>query len=176
MARARSTDDQNLLMDTAGASEKPAADAAPPAEKPANEVPADKPVSESVTYLPGPEDPPQVTWMRHVFHAHIPKQVTNEALIEKARTNKFFKVGEFVAERDATTKLEPTPTPKTPEQYRAWVVGWAKTMTSTAALDARWMEEEGLRQECEVGTDDLDYLHGIVGPMRAELVKRDRPT
>jgi hypothetical protein len=47
-----------------------------------------------ITYLPGPGDPPSVTWQGVVFYAHEPKIVTKSGLIKKARTNKSFHVGD----------------------------------------------------------------------------------
>jgi hypothetical protein len=49
--------------------------------------------SEQVTYLPGLEDPPMVEWAGRTFHAFVPKTVTNADLIERARGNRFFRVG-----------------------------------------------------------------------------------
>jgi hypothetical protein len=131
--------------------------------------------SEQVTYLPGPGDPVQVKWGKHVFSANVPRPVTDPRLIEKAKSNKFFKVGQFDPQRDGV-KTEAVVLPKTAEQYRAWCIAWAKTMERVTDFDRRWQEEEGLRIACEVGTEDLDLINSVIGPMRAELVKRDRPT
>lgn len=138
-------------------------------------VAADLPESEQVTYLPGPDDPVQVKWGKQVFHANVPKTISDPVLIGKARINKFFKVGDFDAKVDAV-RAEKTVTPKTAEQYRAWAIAWAKKMERVTEFDHRWSEEESLRIACEVGTEDLDYINSVIGPMRSELVRRDRPT
>jgi hypothetical protein len=133
-------------------------------------------VSEQITYLPGPEDANSTTWMRHVFHAHQPKTVTNPELIEKARNNPWFKVGHFDVQTDARTKIEPTPFPKTAGQYKVYALDWSKKSESVDALDMRWAEEEKLRRECDVDEEDIDYLRSVIGPLRSELAKKDRPT
>lgn len=139
-----------------------------------DEKPELNPVSEGdhVTYRPGPDDPTSVKWSGHVFHANIPKHVKNADLIEKARSNKFFHVGEFT-EKDAVVTRDEPPSPKTPEQYRAHAVAWIKTMTSVDQLDQKWQGEETLRMSCEVGTDDIEYLSGLIQPLRFELRKRE---
>src|SRR5262245_32102253 len=45
--------------------------------------------------MPAEGDPPTVRWCGHTFHANVPKDVTHAGLIQAARMNKFFKVGEF---------------------------------------------------------------------------------
>lgn len=125
-----------------------------------------------VTYRPGPEDPPIVKWSGHTFHANVPKFVEHPELLEKARQNKFFKVGAF-GPGDAVETREETGLPKTPEQYRAHAVAWLKTTQSVEELDQTWRKEETLRHDCGVGSDDIDLLNGLIDPLRAELRKRD---
>ena len=130
-------------------------------------------VSETVTYLPGPEGPASTKWMGHVFHANAPKTVTNALLIEKARTNRHFKVGAFDPAKDTVETVEAAPGPKTSDQYRAHAVAWLKKMQSVDDLDRKWASEEVLRIKCEVGTDDIDFLRDLFEPYRAELRKRE---
>lgn len=139
--------------------------------RPAQPVEQTAPVGEDVTYIPGPEDPSQVQWAGHHFHANIPKRVTNVDLIARARGNKFFKVGTF--KPGDAVKVEETPDPKTPEQYRAHAVAWVKTMQSVDQLDRKWAAEETLRMTCGVGLDDIEYLMNLIEPIRSELRKRD---
>ena len=129
--------------------------------------------SEQITYLPAEGDPTSVKWMGHMFHANVPKTVTNAALIEKAKTNKFFKIGAFDPATDAV-KVEETTEPKTPEQYRAHAVAWLKRIKSVDALDLKWQSEETLRIACEVGSDDIEYLMSLIEPKRAELRKAEQ--
>ena len=64
------------------------------------EAPApEAPKTEQVTYTPGPDDPTSVKWHGYTFHANVPKAVANADLVERARGNKFFKVGEFTEVR-----------------------------------------------------------------------------
>lgn len=144
------------------------------AEKQGEDAPA-APVSEEVTYLPGEDDPPKVAWAGHVFHANVPKIVTNATLIESARKNKFFHVGAFDPHKHAVKVAEAPPTPKTAEQYRAHAVNWLKQVDSVEELDTKWASEEKLRKDCEVGSDDLDFLETLFAPRRAELKKKDMP-
>ena len=132
-----------------------------------------EPVSEEITYLPGPEDGVKTTWHGIVFHANVPKTVTKPLLIEQARTNKFFHVGPFDAAK-AVAIAEQPPSPKTPEQYRAHAVAWLKTVKNVDELDMKWAGEETLRIECEAGTDDVDYLMSLILPKRAELRKMEQ--
>jgi hypothetical protein len=66
------------------------------------------------TYIPGEGDPLSVEWHGHTFHANVPEQVSHVKLIEAARNNKFFKVGEFYPNTDQVenqpqaTKLSPS--------------------------------------------------------------------
>jgi hypothetical protein len=63
-----------------------------------------------ITYLPDPEDPPSVRWQGHVFHANMPKKVHQSALIEKARANRFFRVGN--SPRQGTVSTAPISVPR----------------------------------------------------------------
>lgn len=125
-----------------------------------------------ITYTPGPHDPTSVKWAGITFHANVPKMVNDADHLERARSNKFFKVGEFTA-ADAVATRDEAPSPKTSDQYRAHAVAWFKTMQSVDDLDRKWQAEETLRMSCGVGMDDIEYLAGLSGPLRAELRKRD---
>jgi len=142
-------------------------------------------VTETVTYLPGPDDPVQTKFAGHVFTANVPKTIAGDhdadpktaayrsaQLIETAKKNRFFKVGEFNASRDGVA-VEEQNKPQTAEQYRAHAVAWLKTVDSVEKLDTKWIDEEPLRQQCEVGYDDIEYLRSLFVPKREELRKRD---
>jgi hypothetical protein len=158
----------------------------PPKSQPAEGASeAAQPYTETVTYLPGKEDPPETKWGSITFHANVPKEINAHAegtpheramhaIIERARSNKFFHVGEFDAAKAVAVREKVTP-PKTSEQYRAWVVGWLPGVSSVGELDHKWMSEEGLRIACEVGADDIDFLNTLIAPKRHELSKRDVP-
>jgi hypothetical protein len=73
-----------------------------------------EPVTETITYVPGPLDPVTVKWAGHTFQANVPKEITGRAdgssseklnahLIERARENKSFLVGNARPKREATT-------------------------------------------------------------------------
>lgn len=147
------------------------------------------PVSEQVTYVPGKDDPPTTHWGGFKFIGNVPITIKghsgdpkkgeckpgerqNYELIEKARRNKFFRVGPFDPTKDAVPLREPGKLPETPEQYRAHAIAWAKTMTNIVDFDTQWQNEEALRMKCGVGSDDLDLIQSVIGPLRAELRKR----
>lgn len=148
-----------------------------------NEEPATEPVTETITYLPGPHDPNVTTWCGITFHANVPKDVTGHAegsereklhhhLIERARDNPFFKVG------NARPKKPANELPKTAEQYRAYVVGWLSNPDIQHANDliARWARDRDLRAACEVGADDYSYLGTLFMPKLHELARGDELT
>lgn len=131
---------------------------------------------EMVTYTPGPGDNPEVTWMAHKFKAHVPHPVRNGALIEKARGNKFFHVGEFDPGKHAYQ--EKVAEPKTAEAYRAWAIHWAKAiwLNPDGTIDElceRWSNEARTRNRLEVGFDDYHYMSHLFQPMVDDLVRRD---
>lgn len=134
------------------------------------EQPEQETVSEQVTYRPGPEGPASTMWHGITFHANVPKTVTHASLIEAARTNRFFKVGEFTA-ADAVPTTNEAPLPKTSEQYRAHFVGWLPKVSSIAEFDAKWMSEESLRMACGTGSDDLEFMRGLAAPKLGDLRK-----
>ncbi len=136
-------------------------------------TPAAKPesTSEQVTYVPGPDDPSTVKWAGHVFHANVPKPVINKTLIEAARGNKFFRVGAFSPSDVGTT--EKAVLPKTSNDYRAHVVAWLKRVESADEFMTQWARDAPMREDCEVGLDDYDYLGSLMAPRLAELAKID---
>jgi hypothetical protein len=137
--------------------------------------PEDPVVSEQVTYLPGVEDPAQTKFAGHVFHANLPKTVQMpQSWFERLRHNKFFKVGHFDPQTDrvpATPSIEP----RTADEYKVHAVAWFKKVDSLHEFDELWTEEEALRERCEIGAEDLDYLGSLSRPRRAELKKKLRP-
>lgn len=150
-----------------------AADAMPPAE----------PVTETVTYLAGQGDPSSVKWGGHVFQANVPKEITghtegtereklNHSVIESARTNKHFRVGNARPKRDVMAM------PKTAEEYRAYAIDWLKdpSIDHAETLIARFAKDRELRAMCEVGSDDYSYLSTLFMPRLYELARADELT
>jgi hypothetical protein len=148
-------------------------------------------VSETITYVPGEGDPATVKWGNIVFEANKPQTISghtgdplkkectkqerlNADIIERARKNKFFRVGTFDPRKDSV-KVEPTEGPQNSAQYRLHAAEWLKKANSVEELDGKWIGEETLRKECEVGGDDIDYLMSLFTPKRAELRKREMP-
>lgn len=123
--------------------------------------------SEPVTYLPQDGDPAKTRWRGTMFHANIPVAISDPDMLAAARSNKFFHVGEGAPH----VVVEETLEPKTPEQYRAHVVGWLKTVETMRELDDKWEAEEVLRIHVGAGTDDIEYLKTLLGPKREELRK-----
>lgn len=140
-------------------------------------------VTETITYVPGPMDPSVVKWGGMTFQANVPKEVTGHAegttaqqlahqVIERARENKHFRVGEGASSRP---RREAVTLPKTSEEYRAYVVGWLKDPAIEHASDliARFARDRELQAACEVGHDDFAYIATLFMPRLHELAKAD---
>ena len=142
-------------------------------------------LSEQVTYLAGPDDPVETTFMRHKFRANVPRDVSDPKLIEVAKRHRYFKVGAFDPARDVlvTDMTEP---PKTAEAYRAWAIQWMKKLRALPTGDdvplaerpiemacQRWATEARMRAKLEVGFDDYKYISDFWQPVLAELMKRE---
>lgn len=147
----------------------------PPSEK--------KPSSTTtITYIPGEHDPVKTKWHGLTWDANVPKEVSREEVIEAARSNPWFKVGEFNPATDKPPQAGFSGTPSTPEQYRAHFVEWLKKIKvanaegepNQGALDdlmKRWLSEEHLRQLCDVGPDDIDWMGTLFLPKMYEIAK-----
>lgn len=146
-------------------------------------VPAAEPVTETVTYLPGPMDPSSTKWCGHTFHANVPKEITGHAegserdklnlhLIERARENKMFAVGNERPKRAAPSL------PTTAEQYRRYAVEWLKdpAIEHVEHLIARLAKDRPLQEACEVGSDDYSFLATLFMPKLHELQQGDELT
>lgn len=152
--------------------QQPEPPASPPAENPPPAATDDPIASEQVTYLPDPEDPPQVKYGGHTFSANLPKTVAlPQSMIERLRHNRFFKLGAFDPKTDAV-KAAPITLPKTADEYQVHAIKWFRDVQSLHDFDERWTAEEPLRQACEVGAEELDYLASLSRPRRAELKKK----
>jgi hypothetical protein len=141
----------------------------------------DGPVSEVVTYTPGPMDPTSVKWCGHTFQANVPKDIVGHAegtdreklnfqLIQSARDNRHFRVGTGKGpRRDAFTL------PKTAEEYRGYMVGWLKDpeLEHADQLIARFARDRDLQAACEVGADDYAYLSSLFMPKLHDLARGD---
>ena len=145
--------------------------------------PAPEPVTESLTYLPGEGDKASVVWGGHTFHANVSKEITGHAggtaqqklnlhLIERARENKLFAVGNMRPKRESTGL------PTTAEEYRAYAIKWLKdpAIEHAEQLIARFAKDRELRIACEVGSDDYDYLSTLLMPKLHDLARGDELT
>ena len=138
------------------------------------------PVTETLTYYPGPQDPPSVKWGGHVFHAHVAKELTgnpngtererqNHHMIERAKENPHFGIGNSRPRRAKAAD------PKTAREYLAYFTEWLRSETFETAeeLIVRFTKDRGLQQSCEVGTDDFTFIGGLFNPRLHELAKAD---
>ena len=147
--------------------------AKPPAQAAGKSKPNEAAQAKSavITYVPGREDPVQVTWGKTVFEANKPKTVIDQRIIDRAKTNPWFKVE---GEKQADKGFDPgTDKPENASQYRAYAITWFKLVNKSADLEQRWADEEQLRLDCEVGTDDLEYVARYYDPRLEELRKME---
>lgn len=129
--------------------------------------------SEQVTYRPiNDGDPIKTKWRGLVFHANVPKTVSDAELIEAAKGNKHFHVGPFDPQKDGAS-LEETRDPKTANEYRAYVLAWLKRIDTLDELIKQWKADTALRGQCEVGSDDLMFLGQFLDPKIDAICKRD---
>lgn len=148
-----------------------------------DEAPRAEPVTETITYVPGPMDPVTVKWGGHVFQANVPKEITghaegnsrdqlNHSLIESARTNRHFTIG---GERK---KRDPLREPANADEYRKYCVDWLKdpAIATTDDLIARFARDRDLQKACEVGHDDYSYIATLFMPKLHELQRADELT
>lgn len=141
------------------------------------------PVTEIITYVPGPMDPVHTTWCGHKFEANIPKEIKghaagtererlNATLIERARDSKHFRVG------NAKPRRDPAKEPTTAEEYRQYFAEWLKLPSFEHAEDliARFSRDREVQQVCGVGTDDYEFMGRLLTPRLHDLAKRDELT
>lgn len=145
-----------------------------PGRPPKPRDPPAEPVSEQITYMPGPEDPVSTKFHGHVFHANVPKTVTNYDLVKKLRDhpNPFFKLGTFDPNTDKAPPEGFFGEPKTADQYKAHAVGWVKKCAEIEDMAKTWVAEQRIREMCEVGTDDYAWLGTIFVPKMRDLARK----
>jgi hypothetical protein len=138
------------------------------AEKKANQDgPAKEPeAGELVTYRPGAGDSHEVKWRGVKFTANEPVRIYDQEHIDSARGNSHFSVGE-----GAKANSESSGPPTNAMGYRGHVLDWVKATDSITeprlAIDAiarQWGADRGLREQCEVGRDDISYLGTLIEP------------
>jgi len=127
----------------------------------------DKFDGEHVTYFPGRGDPDYAVWRGITFNAGEPVFVTDQSMVEAARGNRFFHVGEGKPQKD------PLAPPVNAKEYRAHVVRWLKDTRSVDQLVGNWAGDRTLRQECEIGLDDIQWLGTLVEPKLRELSRAE---
>lgn len=141
------------------------------------------PVVETITYIPGQGDPSHVVWCGHTFHANVPKEIRGHAtgnardklnaeLIERARDNKSFAVGNAKPKRDAVKS------PNTAEEYRVYFVEWLKDpeIQHAEQLIVRFARDRQVQVACAIGTDDFDMMRDLFVPKLHQLAKGDELT
>lgn len=135
--------------------------------------------SEQITYIPGDGDPVSTKWHGIVFHAHVPKLISKPELIEAAKANRFFKVGEYSPDQDKAPPPFFTGDPKTSDQYRAHVVAWLNKLSAAPSsphtieeMVKTWVAEQHLRESCEVGSEDYSFIGAQFLPKMHEFAKQ----
>jgi hypothetical protein len=85
--------------------------------------------------------------------------------VEALRDNPHFKVDGKQAPRPDDLKAR---VPDTPEQWRAYAIGWINVSTNAKAMDTRWDGEATLRERCGCSGDDIRYVRPFFDARRAE--------
>lgn len=148
----------------------------------------------TITYVPQEGDPSHTSWHGHRFEANVPREITHPALLAQAAGNPWFKVegnspglpsvpshglppmsgsedeapGTVVPQAPKPQGGRP-PNPTTPTEYRLWLNRWLAKARSRDEIDDRWTREEGLREACGVGSEDLALIDTVMQPRRHEL-------
>ena len=139
----------------------------PARTKAPKEAPQPEFAGEMLTYLPGEGDKMSTTWRGLTFKAGVPRKVLDESMVESARGNKHFRVGD---------EDKPTPgstTPTTAMEYRGYVLEWMKGVTSVDELIRHFAADRELRSRCEVSFDDIRWLGTLIEPRLRELKMAD---
>lgn len=120
---------------------------------------ADPKTPDTITYVPGPDDPVHTVWRGIRFVANVPQEVADPKMVKAAKGNRHFLVN---GERSPDTEA---PEPTTPQQYRAWAVRWFNECDGIDALLTRWGKERGMRDNCEIGYDDYKVMRPLLDPI-----------
>jgi hypothetical protein len=120
----------------------------------------------AITFCPEEGGSSSTTWRGIVFKAHIPVMIKDQTMIDAAKGNRFFSVGDEIVRT-------PNAAPKTRDEYRNHVVAWLKEVLTTDDLAHRWARDRNLRTSCEVGSDDLNYLGTLIDPKLRDLQRAD---
>lgn len=151
----------------------PTATPAAPPENPVTGAPAAPQTpsgQQQLTYVPSEGDPHSVTWRKRTFAANVPVVVDDLDMIEAARGNSRFIVGDFKAGM-MPPKVNEIPT--SPTGYRLHVMQWMRDVVSVDQLVEQWGKDRALRGACDVGADDISYLGTLLDPKMRELQRRD---
>jgi hypothetical protein len=120
-----------------------------------------------ITYIAGQGDPASVKWRGIEFPANAAVSVVDEELVNLARGNPFFRVGDEPAAQNANA------VPTTHMEYRGYVANWLNSVRTTEALILKWSSDRDLRERCDVGSDDFEYLGTLIEPKAASLARQD---
>jgi hypothetical protein len=58
-------------------------------------------------------------------------------------------------------------------EYRGYVANWLNSVRTTEALILKWSSDRDLRERCDVGSDDFEYLGTLIEPKAASLARQD---
>lgn len=129
-----------------------------------------------VIYSPiDPADPAVTECHGFRFVANKPTSVPEgtapaAALLALVETNPWFSIaGKKKKKADAKDDALGTP-----EEYRAYAIGWINAATSSDELQSRWDSEYDMRKAVGWSGDDDDALAPIYQPKKDNLVKAER--
>lgn len=123
-----------------------------------------------LTYLPQEGDPVKVNWNGHVFEANVGKECRNAYMVDLAKANPWFRV------EDGDKVDKPDPKVKGAErdragEYKKHAIAWIKAAESHTAMTKQWASEERMREEHDIGTEDIEWLMTLYMP-KFEQLKR----
>jgi len=122
---------------------------------------------ELITYRPAEGGPAATTWRGIRFPANVPIPVTDKSMIDAARNNRYFQVG------DAPPFRGPDLVFDNPAAYRTHVHNWLKDLRSCEDFVKHWADDGKLRGVCGVGEEDYRIMAPYLDAKLEYLAKYD---
>lgn len=145
---------ENTLSGTMGPADELDMVAAEPGDVSAPIVAAEEPVQEKVTEPQATQEPAETAPVAEATSEPAAQETAPVVTETKPKTTKKTKAEpEAKSDPKPEPKEDTIPTPKTDIEYEAWSTGptgWMTLAVDDAFIEARWLEEKGLRTKCSV--------------------------